>query len=1206
MAEVDESQHEPRQMPSTLPNVHWWNSVSAKLAAVVALFILTFANLASWFSYSISRETIRDNIHRKLQVAAVGRQQILTDFVRHEKERLELVAGRGRLRLSLQRLAEDKLDEEQFAELVMPILTDALSSDSHFDELAVVDLAGKTLATTASDATSIDYSQREAFREGKSTSFFGVPYSIRDKHVAWIGSPVRTSDGTPAAVLLTRLNVDELQSVLTVSYGLGGTGEILVGRKNGERIEYLFPSRFDGNQNVAVTEAEIMSNAIAGRTNATVAKFGDKDVLAYYMPAKFQDSDDHQWGMIAKVDAEEAYAPLRKLRWVQMIIQFVLVAVGLCGAYWLAYRFTAPIRDMTNSARSVQQRDFSTRMKVESTDEFGVLAQTFNEMIEELSQTYNALEKQAEEAGDEERRLLITLLDNIPDSIYFKDDQSRFVRISRSMAEKFGLPKAESYIGKSDADIFTPEHAEQALKDEQHIMQTGEPIVARIEKETWPDRGDTYCSTTKMPLRNRDGEIVGTYGISRDITAIIEAERALARAKELAEAANRSKSEFLANMSHEIRTPMNGIIGMTDLLFDTKLEGVQEEYLSLVKKSAESLLRILNDILDFSKIEAGRLELEETEFNIRDIISDSGQTMAVWAADKSIEMACRIAPEVPTYLIGDPGRLRQIIVNLAGNAIKFTETGEVFVDVNVGKRNGNRIELQFEVIDTGIGIPDGKQETIFEAFQQADASTTRKYGGTGLGLAISNQLVRLMDGKIEIESKPGQGTKVSFCASFEVSPDQAPLKPAELDHLENMRVLIVDDNATNRRILQEIFTTWHLTPTLTASGREALTEFQKGIDEGNPYQLVILDYMIPEMDGFEIAEAINTQFPDCDCVKIMLSSSPRLGDVEKCRQLEIAKWMTKPAKQSELLAAILDQFGSRELTPVLQLQMEDNEDSTTLARRILLAEDGVVNQKVAMGYLAKHNHDVVLAEDGKQAFEQWKSQKFDLILMDIQMPAWDGIQATAAIREAEEATGSGERIPIVALTANAMKGDRERFLEAGMDEYVTKPIRPKELDRVIRMFPANCISPTDRPEQSTAEQDSPSTSSATEIEAPDTENSLIHWKEAFDQLPGGQDSAPSFCQLFLEECPKNLNAIRDGLGDKNVEATRRAAHTLKSSAGIFAAHEVVAAATEIEVSVKAENFDAAHSKLPDLKSLADQMMKELTEFLAESDKSSER
>jgi PAS domain S-box-containing protein len=500
----------------------------------------------------------------------------------------------------------------------------------------------------------------------------------------------------------------------------------------------------------------------------------------------------------------------------------------------------------------------------------------------------------------QERSMLRRLMDTVPDSIYFKDRHSRFIRVNRAMARRAGLGEPAEVIGKTDFDLFTPEHAQQAFTDEQEILRTGRPLVGHEEKETWPDGRVTWVSTTKMPLRDPDGAVVGTFGISRDITERKRAEEELRRAKEAAEAASQAKSEFLAVMSHEIRTPMNGILGMTELALDTPLTSQQREYLTLVQKSADALLKVINDVLDFSKIEAGKVELERAPFVLREGLKDTLDPLSLHARQKGLELTCDVGADVPDALVGDVGRLRQVLLNLVGNAIKFTEAGSVQVQVGLLERRGKQVLLRLEVRDTGIGVPADKQRCIFDPFTQVDNSLARKYTGTGLGLAISTRLVELMGGAIGVESEPGQGSTFHVTVLLEQDDSPVPRPPAP-------------------------------TPATT------------------PHRPL----------------------------------------------------------------------------------------------RVLLVEDNPVNQKLAVGLLVRRGHAVVVAGNGKQALAALEADRFDVVLMDVQMPEMDGLEATRAIRDREKA--SGGHVPILAMTAYATTGDRDRCLEAGMDGCLAKPVHGTEL-----------------------------------------------------------------------------------------------------------------------------------------------------------------
>jgi two-component system, sensor histidine kinase and response regulator len=645
--------------------------------------------------------------------------------------------------------------------------------------------------------------------------------------------------------------------------------------------------------------------------------------------------------------------------------------------------------------------------------------------------------QKAEQALTVERDLLRCLMDNVPDHIYFKDDQSRFIRLNRALARLFHLTSPDDAVGKTDADFFTSEHAEQARRDERRILDTGEPVLEIEERETFPDGRVGWASTNKLPMRDRDGKVVGTFGISRDITERKLAEEEIHHARAVAEAANRAKSDFLANMSHEIRTPMNGIIGMTELALGTRLDAEQREYLGMVKSSAEALLVILNDILDFSKIEARKLSLDAVTFSLRDAVGDTLRSLAVRAQQKGIELSSHICNDVPDYVTGDPGRLRQVLMNLLGNAIKFTTGGEVSVRVcPVSGEGGER--LRFEVSDTGIGIPADKLGTIFQPFEQADHSTTRRFGGTGLGLAIATQLVELMGGQLSVTSEPQRGSTFSFGARLPEAAPPPDVVPRPLGSLVGLRVLAVDDHATNRRLLEDVLAGWKMNATVVESAPLALAELRRAAQAQQPYPLLLLDAHMPDVDGFTLAWQVRQVPSLAGTVFVMLTSAGQPDDLARCRELGISATLIKPIKQSDLLATLLDALDLiLHVTPVpVPIAFER-------PLRVLLAEDNVINQKLATRLLEKRGHSVTVAATGLEALDAIGRGVFDLVLMDVQMPDMDGLEATQIIRRREQ--GTGRRLPVIAMTARAMKGDRESCLDSGMDGYLAKPIQPREL-----------------------------------------------------------------------------------------------------------------------------------------------------------------
>jgi PAS domain S-box-containing protein len=630
-------------------------------------------------------------------------------------------------------------------------------------------------------------------------------------------------------------------------------------------------------------------------------------------------------------------------------------------------------------------------------------------------------------------------------------------------------------------------------------------------------------------------------------------------AKRRAEEATRAKSEFLANMSHEIRTPMNAVIGMTELALGTKLSARQREYLSTVRESAESLLALINDILDFSKIEARKLELDKVGFDLRETLEGSLKSLAVRAQQKGLELACHILPNVPERLVGDPNRLRAIIVNLVGNAIKFTEHGEIVVRVEVESASGSEAGLHFAITDTGVGIAEEKLDQVFEAFVQADSSTTRKYGGTGLGLAISAQLVELMHGRIWVESRLGEGSRFHFSARFGLQPGQAALP--ETGNLRGLRVLAVDDSATNRRILEEMLRKWRMRPALASSGSAALAYLEKGARARKPFALVLLDGQMPEVDGFEVARRIHSHRMLSGVKVIMLTSA---GQSEAVCQVTpgVAACLTKPARQSELLDAIVTVLsGPGRAKPRVASRTPRRIVKARRRMRILVAEDNRVNQELVLELLRQRGHSPVVAADGAKALKALERERFDALLMDVQMPNLSGLEATRAIRQSEKWTG--RHLPIVAMTAHAMKGDSERCLEAGMDGYVAKPIQAAELFAAIEGLasPSGSLTGIDHKEKGAG--------------AFDRKALLVRFR-------GDAGLLHRLADVFCEDCPHMLADIQKALRAGNAEAVARAAHAFKGAAANFGAGDVVGAAKRLEDAGREGNLIQAKAAYAEL------------------------
>jgi|GEM_PF-1288114 len=1129
-------------------------SLKGQFLISMTIMITVGMSLATIASYINSRDAVEVEATRRLLQVRDATSKVISSWFQHQEVDLlnwaaqklyQITLEEGFMGRAARRSASGEMDRQ-------------LINYPYYENIAIANPKGRIVASSNFfDNQWLDVSDEPFFQE---TIRGNIVYSKilkspnTGQRIFVISLPIKGADLRVQGVFMVVLNLHDVNEIFIGPLRMGEEGFAFIYDNDGTILSHME----DGQALTEnITQYEFGQNLLTEPTGVQSGYWrGTERIIAFGAVSPI----NWRIGIVASKD--ELLWPARRMGVINMGI---IVAVNLIAVFFIFifYRrlIADPMQTLLDGIDRFGKGGRSSRIQMPREDEFGHLARAFNDMAQSLKSSMVSIEEL-----ENSKRRFQDVVTNTGDWIWEVDIDGRYTYSSPAVGKILGY-SPEAIGGTLMYDHFEDESKAALSAFMTDHFENKAPFAEKVIPTRHKNGRIIQLEVNAVPVEDQWGQLSGFRGGCRDITKRLAAEEVSRQAKEAAEAASRAKSVFVANMSHEIRTPMNGIIGMTNFLLKTKLDDEQLEYAQIVYRSAESLLMIINDILDFSKIEAGKLEFEKIDFNLRSTIEETAQLLASKAHEKRLELVCLVDPDVPSLLQGDPGRLRQVLTNLANNAIKFTQKGEVTIRVSFREERDEGVEMRFTVKDSGIGIPPDRMDRLFKSFSQVDASTTRRFGGTGLGLAISKKLTEMMGGRIGVESEEGKGSTFWFTTVFErqaLSEDSAAKLPPDI---QDKRILVVDDNQTNLEVMGTYLRSWGCRYSTAANAPEALQLMHQAHDGNDAYDLAIIDQVMPDMDGKALGLAIKASPNLSGSLLVLLTSCGMRGDALRMKGVGFNAYLRKPVKQSLVFDCLVTVFGAGSNDPSVaggtaMVTRHTIEAARRKEIRVLLVEDNPINQKVALKMLENFGYIAQPALNGKVALALLEKHKFDLVLMDIQMPEMDGYEATRLIR-ASSSKALNPKVPIIAMTANAMKGDRETCLQAGMNDYISKPVDPDELlDKLDKWTPATSGLEREETRVAASGQDA-------EDERP------FNMDTSLKRAMGDREFLQEMVAAFIKQLPDHLSALDHALKHQDASTLSNCAHTLKGAAANLSMNPLAGWAKRVEFSAKDQNFDEA-------------------------------